>query len=122
MSYFVALFFLTTACLYSTTYLFFWNLKAKGLEVGIPEGHVFYQFLQNQKQDLDYLFVGLAGVNLLLLLGVGFLLSHRIAGPLHKMKNYLKDLGPASSDFKTRENDFLQDLNETVNTLKDKVK
>ena len=43
LSYFVVLFVLTTITLYSTTYLFFWNMKNKGLNVGIPEGHVYYQ-------------------------------------------------------------------------------
>ena len=90
--------------------------------MGIPEGHIFYQFLLNQKQDLDRLFIGLAAVNLILLLGVGFLLSHRIAGPLKKLKGYLADLDSTSPDFKTRDKDFFQDMTEVVNTLKDKVK
>ena len=58
MGYFVLLFIVTTISLYSTTFLFFWNMKNKGLNVGIPEGHVFYQFLLNQKHDLDMLFIG----------------------------------------------------------------
>src|SRR5688572_18823596 len=81
LSYFVVLFILTTISLYSTTYLFFWSMKNKGLNVGIPEGHIYYQFLLNQKHDLDMLFIGLAVFNLVLLLTVGFIVSHRIAGP-----------------------------------------
>jgi hypothetical protein len=122
MSYFVVLFLLTTACLYSTTFLFFWNMKKKGLEVGIPDGHVFYQFLQNQKADLDILFIGLAGLNLLLLLTVGFVLSHRIAGPLHKLSIHLLNLKDTSPDYKTREKDFFQEMTPIVNSLRDKIK
>lgn len=122
MSYFVVLFLITTLCLYSTTFLFFWNMKTKGLEVGIPEGHIFYQFLQNQKHDLDLLFIGLAGLNFILLLGVGFLLSHRIAGPLNKMKNYLIQIEGEAKPFKTREKDFFQDMTDVVNSLREKLK
>jgi hypothetical protein len=122
MSYFVGLFFLTTICLYSTTFLFFWKLKQKALDVGIPDGHVFYRFLINQKNDLDNLFIGLAILNFFLLLGVGFLLSHRIAGPIFKLKNQLSKIETDSSDFKLRESDFFQELEPLVKNLKDKIK
>ena len=121
LSYFVGLFILTTITLYSTTYLFFWNMKNKGLNVGIPEGHVYYQFLLNQKHDMDMLFIGLAVINLLLLLGVGFIVSHRIAGPIHKLKMFLQD--PKSQDkIQLRENDFFKELGPIVNDIKDKIK
>ncbi len=109
LGYFVGLFISTTASLYSTTFLFFWNLKEKGLAVGIPEGHVYYQFLDNQKHDLDTLFVGLALLNLIFLLAAGLLISHRIAGPIHRLKLYLKDPDPVGP-MKLREDDFFQEL------------
>lgn len=96
-------------------------MKQKGLRVGIPDGHVYYQFLQNQKHDLDLLFIGLAAVNFLLLITVGFIISHRIAGPLHKVKAFLKS--PESFDeVQLRENDFLQDFSPILNELKNKLK
>jgi hypothetical protein len=119
MSYFAGLFVLTTTSLYSTTFLFFWNLKQKGLAVGIPEGHVYYQFLRDQKHDLDLLFVGLAVVNLILLLAGGLLLSHRIAGPIHRLKLYLKDPGP-SEPMKLREDDFFKELAALADEVKRK--
>lgn len=121
ISYFVGLFVLTTLTLYSTTYLFFWNMQKKGMSVGIPEGHVYYQFLQNQKHDLDLLFIGLAITNFLLLIGVGFVVSHRIAGPIHKIKIFLQD--PKNHDkVQMRQNDFFKELGPIVNDLKDKMK
>jgi uncharacterized protein involved in cysteine biosynthesis len=120
LSYFVVLFVLTTISLYSTTFLFFWNMKNKGLSVGIPEGHVYYQFLNNQKHDLDLLFVGLAAFNLVLLLTVGFVVSHRIAGPIHKVKLFLKD--PKSQEpVQMRQNDFFKELGPLVNEIKNKI-
>jgi hypothetical protein len=95
-------------------------MTKKGMSVGIPEGHVYYQFLHNQKHDLDMLFLGLAAVNFALLIGVGFIVSHRIAGPIHKIKTFLKD--PKSHDkIQLRQNDFFQELGPIVNDLKDKM-
>lgn len=122
LGYFVVMFFITTISLYSTTFLFFWKLKQKALNVGIPEGHVFFQFLANQKSDLDSLFVGLAIFNLLVLIGVGLFLSHRIAGPIHKLKMHLSKLPNDSEDFKLRENDFFQELGPLVKSVKEKIK
>jgi hypothetical protein len=122
LSYFVGLFLLTTVTLYSTTFLFFYRLKHKALDVGIPDGHIFYRFLADQKHDLDLLFLLLVLVNLLILLGVGFVVSHRIAGPILKLKNYLRDLSPASRSFNLRQGDFFRDLEPIVNSLKDKLK
>lgn len=120
LSYFMGLFVLTTITLYSTTYLFFWNMKNKGLNVGIPEGHVYYQFLANQKHDMDMLFIGLAAFNFILLISVGFIVSHRIAGPIHKVKQFLAD--PISIDkVQMRENDFFKELGPIVSKLKGKI-
>lgn len=121
MSYFVGLFLLTTVSLYSTTFLFFWRLKEKALNVGIPDNHIFFTFLNNQKQDLDALFIGLAVFNLLLLLGMGFLISHRIAGPIFKLKKQLSTISENSDEFKLRENVFFQELEPLVKNLKDKI-
>jgi hypothetical protein len=122
LGYFVALFFLTTISLYSTTFLFFYRMKEKALNVGIPDGHIFFKFLGNQKHDLDALFVGLAAFNFLLLIGVGFIISHRIAGPIFKLKKQLGQSGSDSEDFKLRQTDFFQELEPLVKALKEKTK
>lgn len=121
LSYFVTLFFISTLSLYTTTFLFFWRMKEKALNVGIPDGHVFFQFLMNQKRDLDLLFVGLAVFNFLLLIGMGFIISHRIAGPIFKLKNQLAQISDDTDEFKLRESDFFQELEPLVKKLKDQA-
>lgn len=120
MSYFVTLFIITTVSLYSTTFLFFWNFQKKAMDVGIPAGHVFYKFLGHQKHDLDLLFIGLAVFNLILLLTVGFIISHRIAGPLFKMKKHLEQMNDTEEEFILRDKDFFQDLPPVINKVKKK--
>ncbi len=122
MSYFMGLFALTTASLYGATFLFFWNFKQKAIKVGIPEGHIFYTFLKNQKNDLDMLFSGLAMINLFFLIVIGFVVSHRIAGPLFKIKTHLNDLSPSSQDLQLRQKDFFKDMEPVINQLKNKLR
>lgn len=120
LSYFFGLFIISTASYYSTTYLFFWRMKSKGLAVGIPEGHVYYEFLQNQKHDLDVFFIGLIAFNFLLLTAVGFLISHRIAGPIQKIKSFLETGSP--DELKFRKKDFFQDLVSVAKNAREKMK
>lgn len=122
LTYFIVLFFITTICLYSTTFLFFYRMKQKALNVGIPDGHIFFKFLSNQKQDLDTLFLGLATFNFLLLIGVGFIISHRIAGPIFKLKKQMGQPSAEMDDYKLRETDFFRELEPLVKDLKEKVK
>ena len=122
LGYFVVLFALTTISLYSTTFLFFYRIASAGHRVGIPTGHVFYKFLDQQKGDLDSLFILLVILNFILLIGIGFLVSHRIAGPIFKMKRYLKEVNSDSPVFTLRKNDFLKDLEPVLNELREKIK
>src|SRR3989344_953207 len=114
ISYFVGLFLISTLSFYTTTYLLFWKIKETALNVGIPEGFVFYRFLLNQRSDVDSLFIGLAIFNFLLLVAVGLIVSHRIAGPIHKLKMQLSTATLDPEDFKLRESDFFQELGPIV--------
>lgn len=118
--YFFGLFVITTVTLYSTTFLFFWRLKSKALAVGIPENHVFFRFLENQKHDLDLLFIALAFLNLLLLIYFGFKISHRVAGPFYKIKKYLSVFSSESEEFRLRKKDFFKDIEPIINNLRKK--
>lgn len=120
LSYFIFLFITSTITLYSTGLIFFWKMKQKALHVGIPEDHVFFRFLSNQKIEFDSLFIGLALVNLFLLLGTGFLISHRIAGPIHKLKTFLMQGKSEKGDFKLRDNDFFKELEPLIKNRIDK--
>ncbi|WP_408099029.1 hypothetical protein ACJVC5_08940 [Peredibacter sp. HCB2-198] len=60
--------------------------------------------------------------NFLLLIGTGFMVSHRIAGPLYKLKKHLGEMNRDSQNFKLREKDFFKELEPLVDSLKEKMK
>lgn len=117
---FSGLFFITSLSLYSTTFLFYWNLKSKGIKVGIPEEHIFYTFLADQKSSLDLLFLGLALINFALLLTAVLVLTHRVAGPVQKIKFFLQNPEEAKEDFHLRDGDFFQELKPLVEKFESK--
>ncbi|MBC7458480.1 MAG: hypothetical protein H7235_09390 [Bdellovibrionaceae bacterium] len=116
--YFVAVFILTTTSFYATGYFFFWRLQQKALQVGIPKGHVFFEFLGNLKYDFDILFFALGAVNFLIIFYFGLKVSHRIAGPFYKMKKYLSDIHSHPEPFALRKNDFFKDIEPLINKIK----
>lgn len=122
MSYFVGLFIFTVASLYFVNFYFFWTLKEKATSVGIPPQHVFFTYLTDQKSILDTLFFILTFFNLVVLAVVGFFISHRVAGPIYKLKNYLKGIHQDSPEFKLRKDDFLKELEPIINDLKGRMK
>lgn len=121
LSYCLGFFTISTISLYSTTFLFYWNLKNKGIQVGIPEDHIFYRFLLEQKQNLDMLFIGLAVFNLTLLVIGVLIVSHRIAGPVNKVRAFLKS-PHADENYTLRKGDFFQDLPRLINQTKNQDK
>lgn len=122
ISYFAGLFVVTTITLYAASFLFFWRLKSKALAIGIPDNHVFFKFLSNQKYDLDIFFISVSLVNFVILILVGLSISHRIAGPLFKLTRYLKEFSKDSGEFKLRDKDFFKELEPVVNDLREKTK
>ena len=119
---FAGVFLLTIGTLYSTILLFFWKFHEKALNVGIPEGHVFFRFLAEQKHSLDMLFIALAVINFFILILVGIIISHRIAGPVEKLKNHLDNIHSEAEDFRLRDSDFFSEISPVVNKLREKFK
>lgn len=122
ISYFIGMFLISSLSLYSVSFMFFWKLKQKALNVGIPDGHVFFRFIDGQKADLDALFLILVLLNFILLIGAGIVISHRVAGPFYKIQKYLGHDIFEDQTFKLREKDFFKEIEPVMNNLKNKIK
>lgn len=75
-------------------------------------------------RELNQIVFYLAGVSILFLLSVGLIglvYSHRVAGPLFKIKRVCKDIcdGNTSARIKLRPNDAFRDVAEQLNLLID---
>ncbi len=94
---------------------FYKMCKEAGLD---PEGKI-VQFINMQQGLLeDYISASFFFTLLFTIIG-GYVISHRVAGPIWRINKVVKD-SIKSGDFKTvhiRKNDYFHDLKETINDL-----
>jgi hypothetical protein len=106
------------AIFYGANIYHFWSLRRQGLSLGLPPEHVFFRFLAEQQYTMDLLFLFTSVLAFLTIVGFGLFLSHRIAGPLYRLKQYLHEshLDPNNTEALCfRENDYFPDVAEAVN-------
>jgi len=77
-----------------TTYLansyFFWKFGKLGMDLHLAADHAFFQFLKNQQILMSGIFLVNSLVVFTLLITLGLVFSHRIAGPLYKLQKHLQ--------------------------------
>jgi hypothetical protein len=103
---------------YAANFYHFWSLEAQGLALGLPPTHVFFKFLREQQRTMDLIFIVTSLVTMLTIVGFGLFLSHRVAGPLHRLKQYLEQSpieGEVPRHLKFRDGDYFPDVAEAVN-------
>jgi hypothetical protein len=104
---------------YAANFYHFWSLKAQGLALGLPPTHVFFRFLQEQQRTMDLIFIVTALLTLLTIVGFGLFLSHRVAGPLYRLKQYLAETpvdGKVQELLKFRDGDYFPDVADAINS------
>jgi hypothetical protein len=102
---------------YAANAYVFWRLGQIGKGIGLQEGHVFYIMLSEQRLAADLLFAFVAALSVVAAITFGIELSHRIAGPIHRLKKELAELsrGRELREIKFREKDFFPELAEAFN-------
>lgn len=102
---------------YLTANYFFWSFQEKGREIGLGEGHVFFTFLEQQQAYMNQLLLGLSFFFILGLSFWGLILSHRVAGPLHRLNKHMWSVarGEVTDPLVFREKDFFQELSSAYN-------
>lgn len=97
--------------------LFFSKMVAQAQLANLPSGHVFYQFIQQQQVLMTRIYAVSSVVALLVTVVGGLWLSHRVAGPIHRLVQYLKSESPSpkASELHFRKNDYFPEVEEAMN-------
>ena len=115
---------LAIAVLFISNVLFFREMEQAALSVGLTRDNPYFDFLEEQKSSLYTLYFGVSGVAFVLMMGLGILYSHRIAGPLHhldhKMRQIASGENPAPLTFRRR--DQFRELAESFNAMIGKLR
>ena len=108
---------------YVLVYLFFSNLESKAHYVGLKDSHPFLVFVHDQKTLMTFSFIIVAIVNLSVIICMGVFISHRVAGPLYRLKSYMDNFKMTEvHQVKFRKKDYFMDLQDSFNAFIDRIK
>jgi sensor histidine kinase YesM len=112
--------------LYVANVFFFRRSYEAGQTLGLPPDHIYFTFIDNQRSTMKWIFLLASGVTMVNLTFWGLYLSHRVAGPIYRLRKHMVELaeGKTNRDVNFRTNDFFPELaeafNQFVKTLKRK--
>jgi hypothetical protein len=102
---------------YAANTYFFLKFFSKGQEVGLPPNHIFFQFLHEQQRIMDIIFLVTAGFAFIFLFSVGFIISNKVSGSMHRMQIHLRQMKQSQKfiPIKFRKGDYFQEVAESLN-------
>lgn len=105
--------------LYAAEKVFFMKMASMGEQMGFPADHVYYVFLKEQEKVKFWIFIATSGIISALSAWAGVFMSHRIAGPVVRIRNDLHRIanGEKIREIKLRNGDFFQEVADEVNSL-----
>ena len=110
------------AVFYGCVFYFFYHFRQVGLNVGLTEQHVFFTFLSDLQSTMNLIFIVVSLISVVVLLGFGIVISHRIAGPLYRLNMHMasvtetKNLKPV----KFRKGDYFLEIQDSFNKMVEK--
>lgn len=106
--------------LYASNYLYFERLVTEGEELGLASDHIYFEFIEQQKSMLNVTFLSVSAIVFGGLIIAGLALSHKIAGPVYRIKSHLEHIrehGESPGKLKFRDHDFFPEVADLVNEL-----
>jgi hypothetical protein len=96
---------------------FFRGLREQAIQSGLPENHVFFQFIKDRQHEMDLITLVTFVVLALMISVIGLYLSHQIAGPMYRLKKHFEEVGRTHqhTPLKFREGDFFQEIPDAYN-------
>ena len=115
---------LAISMLFVSNILFFRNMEHEALSVGLAPDNPYFDFLQEQKSTLSMLYFAVSGLVFVLMMGLGILYSHRIAGPLYHLDRKMRRIagGEEPSPLQFRRRDQFLELTESFNAMVGKLR
>jgi len=116
---FLALSFVNVVSFYMIVLYFFNDLHQRASEVGLDKEHIFFSFLNDQNQLMNYLFIIVGILNVALIVCVGIYYSHKVAGPLYRLSKFFQEVNSTQdlSEVKVRDGDYVGDLQDSINEM-----
>ena len=106
---------------YTSVWYFFYNLKNEAASVGIPADHIFFTFINEQKSNMESVFIITSIFALIFILFGGLVISHKVAGPIYRLTKHLRNHDKNNIVPVTfRKKDYFPELEEAFNEFIEK--
>lgn len=114
------------AIVYMANDYFFHSYLQKGRDLNLSPDHPFFLMIHEQKLFMAKVFIAVASSISVISCLWGLFYSHKIAGPLWRLEKYFlqaaKDNESLNQKIYFRENDFFQEIPESINRYIDSMK
>jgi signal transduction histidine kinase len=102
---------------YVANFIFFRKFFQRGLDLKLSSDHAFFQFLQEQQDVMNRILAVDSMLMFSIIVTLGLVFSHRIAGPLYKLHKHLLETSHKNkySDVHFRKNDFFSEIADAYN-------
>lgn len=109
--------------LYIADRIFYYRMEQMGKDLGFAPEHVYFLFLYSQQKYKAIAFFITAGVISIISIFLGVRFSHRLAGPIFRLKKELQRLnaGEKIDPIHLRDSDYFKELAEELNKLTEKL-
>ena len=116
---FLTLAFINVVSFYLIIIYFFNDLHQRASEAGLDKNHIFFSFLNDQNQFMNYLFIIVGILNVVLIVCAGIYYSHKVAGPLYRLSKFFQSVNSVQdlSEVKVRDGDYVGDLQDSINEM-----
>lgn len=112
------------ASMYLSCLYFFWKLNELGESFAIPLDNPFFQFISQQQEMMNKIVLVTFVILFIIIMIFGLLYSHRICGPIYRIKEDIKNTPTLEEcqKLKFRKNDFFTDLADEFNRMIERFK
>lgn len=81
---------------------------------GLANNHPFRELILYQQERVRYFFLLIGAIQVLLIIGLGFWMGNKIAGPIYRIVKNLNN-PEFKGEFTTRKGDYFKELPEAIN-------
>jgi hypothetical protein len=112
------------AVLITSLYLIVNRSKEISTTIGLNSDHLFFAFIDMQREYMFWVYLFTTVMLSVLLIVFGLFLSHRLAGPMVKLRNHITNINSGSEveHVFLRKNDFFRELLPPLNEHLDQYK
>jgi hypothetical protein len=108
---------ITSIIFYAAILTFFRQMTTEAIILGLPENHIIFSFLNEQKQDMNKIFIYASIFSTISIVSIGLIITNKVAGPIYRLTQHLLEKKTGHIAF--RQGDYFSELRDAFNKYTD---